>query len=77
MAVSAKRSYLTGKRHAIELYVATAEQPWAPFVRTLYARCALEWHYRIPDSDDDHHALRELCLSVLAFENHYIQSFPC
>lgn len=77
LVVSLKNDYVTGKRNAIESYIEIAEDPWALFVSTLYTRCVIEWGYRIPDDQDGRRMLSELCLSALAFENHYLQSFPC
>jgi hypothetical protein len=77
LAVALTKDYVTGKRNAIESFVAVGEDPWASFVSTLYERCALDWSYRIPDDDESRDVLRDLCLSVHAFENHYLQQFPC
>jgi hypothetical protein len=77
LAVAASNSHVTGKRHAIESYAALAEEPWARFVATLYRQCAIEWRYRIPEDEDRRQLLSELCLSVQAFENHYLAKFPC
>jgi hypothetical protein len=77
MAVALTNEYVTGKRNAIDSYVAAAAEPWSSFVRTLYVRCAVQWHYRIPIDEQDQHALRDLFLSVQAFENHYLELLPC
>jgi len=77
LAVALTHEHVTSKRAAIESYIAVAEEPWANFVSTLYQLCAVKWRNRIPASLEEKDLLREMCSSVQAFENHYLEEFPC
>ena len=77
LAVALTGMHVTSKRHAIESYVSVAGEPWASLVSRLYRRCVVDWGNRIPESNEEQNQLRDMCLSVLAFENYYLDQFAC
>lgn len=69
------RRTVRARSESVPMYKRSIGDEWTPFLEELYARGKEQWHYLIPESAGDRRMLHDLCVSMLAFENHYLQRF--
>ncbi|MGB1289098.1 MAG: hypothetical protein ACPG7F_21370, partial [Aggregatilineales bacterium] len=62
--------YVPSKRHMLQLYREHINDAWTDFIAEVYERGRNEWHYKIPQDDDDLAHFKDLCRQTLAFEIH-------
>ncbi len=66
---------IRAKAHTVEVYRGCSDRPFSESVPALYARCKQDWHYRIPQSQEDRNELRQYCEMVLTLENRVLAEF--
>lgn len=68
-------AYVGGKEAALRRYRDDIGDGWAALLEECYALCRRRWAYRLPADPAGRASLRDLCLRLLAFENHYFATY--
>jgi hypothetical protein len=72
--VAMATGYCAVRQHeSVLAYGSLVDDEWTRLIAEIYAACRLEWFYAVPSVREDRKRLRELCRSVLDFENHYLR----
>jgi hypothetical protein len=75
IAAGLTNEYIVGKADAIRRFVTASDDTWAGLVERVYRRCRINWHNQVPERTDERDELTQLCLSIHAFENHFLDQF--
>ena len=70
-----KGIYASSKHECFTMYRQWIGDEWTSLLEDLYALCRGQWHYQIPEKEEEREQLRVLCSRVLAWENHFLQIY--
>ena len=69
------QEYVVDKRSCVATYRKAIGDEWTDLLVTIDQRCRQDWHYLIPDNEEEQEELQAIGRQVLAYENHFLNMY--